>query len=264
MGKQEKRDKASKKAKAQADAIVAETVEKVKRTRRSREATDGDRETAAQIKERRDAGMAWWQIAHELGLPGSADNVTQGKSGASKARSIYKKVYGDYPKTQRMRRAPDETLAGANGTRTRNSSGHEVVKAVRGKPIFSNSITDEELVTAIAGKKITWNLFLHNPVTGQEEFIGQDEQIVHESTAITVRQDSDGFRYVTFREGQGSDVPVEYRNYPGKYRSVFLHNIVKVAGTGRRAQTAEVKQAAQDRVERKRTRRQSRRKAVGA
>lgn len=262
MSKQEKRAKADKKAKVKAEAIVTDAVATVK-AKRSRAVTDADRDTAQQIKDRRDAGMVWWQIAFELGLPGSADNVTQGKSGASKARAIYKKVFGDYPKTQRMRRGPDETLAGANGNRTRNSRGHEVVKAVRGKPIFSDDISDEDLVTAIAGKRITWNVFLTDPATGKDEFVAQDEQIVNEQTAITVKQDNDGFRYVTFREGHDASVPVEVRHVPGKYRHVFLRNIVKVAGTGRRVPTEEVKAAAEERRAAKRTRRVAR-KATGA
>lgn len=95
-----KRAKAAKKAKrhdqrgkdhpdavAKADAII----ERVKT------ATAEDHALGKQVKELRDGGMAWWQIAYQLNLPGSGPNVAQGKSGAARARALYKKTFGDLP-----------------------------------------------------------------------------------------------------------------------------------------------------------------------
>lgn len=262
MGKQEKRDKADKKAKVKADKIVEEAVATVKAKRASRnEVSDEERDLANQIKERRDSGMAWWQIAFELGLPGSADNVAQGKSGASRARAIYKKVLGDYPKSQRMRRGNDESQSVASGSRRRNRQGHEVVKAAAGQPVFADDVSDEDVIAAIRGKKIAWDLFTTDPVSGRSEFMMTDEQIVHESAHIEMRRDGDGVRHVTFREGQGNDVPVELRGARGKYRTVYVKSIVKVAGTGRRVQTEEAVAARKERSAQKRARRVSRKAA---
>lgn len=283
MSKQERAAKASKKADAQAARIVAEgikaqkakggepltvdekaaIVDKVAKPKRGGEPTDEERQQAETIKAGRDAGKAWWLIAHEMGLPGSAPSVAQGKGGASRARAIYKRVLGDYPRKQRMRQGNDETQAVANGTRRRNRQGNEVVKAAPGQPVFADSVSDEEVIAAIRGKQIEWEMYRDDAVSGKPEFVGMDEQIVHESAAVTMRRDKEGFRYVTFREGQGNDVPVELRGYKGKHRSVFVHSIVKVAGTGRRVQTEEVVAAQQERTAKKRARRVAR-KTAGA
>lgn len=262
MGKQAKRDKAEKVAAVKAEEVIAATVEKVKAASRKRgEASEEERATAEEIKTRRDAGMAWWQIAFELSLPGSADNVAQGKSGASRARSIYKKVLGDYPKTQRIRRGNDESQTAATGSRRRNRQGHEVIKALPGQPVFADSVSDDDVIATIRGKEIAWDIFTVNPLTGSSEFMMTDEQVVHEQAAVTMRRDKEGFRYVTFREGVGTDLPPEMWSLRGKYRSVFVHNIVKVAGTGRRIQTEEVVEARQERTAKKRARRVSRKAA---
>lgn len=258
MGKQEKRSKAEKAAAVKAEEVIAATVEKVKaKAARRNEVSEEERDTAAQIKERRDLGMAWWQIAFELGLPGSADNVAQGKSGASRARSIYKKVLGDYPKTQRIRKGPDESLASATGSRRRNRHGHEVVRAAAGQSVFPEETSDEDIVAAVLGKKIEWEMWRED-LTGKVEFVGTDEQIVHERFRCKIITNADGERILQFREGVGNDLPPEYRGMAGKYRSVYVHRIVKVAGTGRRVETEEVVAARQERTAKKRARRVSR------
>jgi hypothetical protein len=73
-------------------------------------------EQGKRVKELRDKGMAWWAIAHEMGLPGSASNVKEGKSGAARARALYRKTFGELPgdvvkRSTKATRANDPTTA---------------------------------------------------------------------------------------------------------------------------------------------------------
>jgi hypothetical protein len=141
------------------------------------------------------------------------------------------------------------------------------VKATAGKPVFADTVSDEDVIAAVTGKEIAWDIFSTNPITGESEFVLTDEQIVHERMSVTIDRDNEGFRVLHFREGVGNDLPPEYRGLAGKYRHVFVHRIVKVAGTGRRVQTEEVVAAAQERKAVKKERRANRkasRKKVSA
>lgn len=246
VNRQERKAKADKKAKVKADEIVAAATEAVvTKSRKRGEVTAEEQALSDQVKALRDGGMAWWKIGHTLGLPGSADNVAQGKGGASRARGLYKKGHGDYAKVQRMRRGPDETMTSANGTRRRNNRGHEVVTALPGTSIFNPEQHDDEIIEAIAGKKITWDWYSFNVETGQHDhYEGTQSATVHERCRILLEPAHDGHglaegdRYLHFRMAQESSkgLPPEYLGQPSMYRAIRLSYIVKVEGTGRRYQ----------------------------
>lgn len=232
MSKQAKRDKAEKQAASQAEAIVEKAVKKV---RAKAEASDEEKALGQRVKELRDGGMPWWQIGFELGLKGSADNVKQGKTGASQARRLYRLAFGDVPRTQRQRKGPDETLAGVSGKRRRNRNGDEVVKAEPGQPMFSPDTPDEEVLEALLGKAITWDMYVSDR-HGKMQYAGTNEAIVNKSKPVRIEillgtgGDGTEDRVITFREAQDNSVPINLRGVPGPYRSVRLSRIIKVAG----------------------------------
>jgi hypothetical protein len=237
--RQEKADKANKKAKKKADEIVdkavAAAVTKAATPKRGG-LKPGEDDLAAQVKELRDGGMAWWAVGQALGLKGAGDSATTGKGGAAQARRLYAAVNGgSYPRKQRMRKPADETLNGVQGSRK-----GDVVKATPGEPMFDKSTMDEEVIDALKGKRIEWDMYVYNPQTGQHDhYAGRNDAIVHPKMSITIddARDQDGInmgdRIVNFREAQGNDVPLQYRGTPGAYRSVRLSRIVKVDGRTR-------------------------------
>lgn len=214
--RQERRVKAEKKAAAKAEAIVAEAIEKVKGKRG--QTTDEERALGQQVKELRDTGMAWWQIAYTLGLPGSADNVAQGKSGASKARALYKKAFGSLPQTARSLAAKTGGTFGHGpkpvGTKRRDA----IVRDPATASMFVDH-SDEDIVNMLRGKRIVWT----NGIAGMQE-----EARVHEKAKITIAEFPSG-KAVQFREACGNDVPLSHRWIPGMYRTVRLEAIVRVA-----------------------------------
>lgn len=214
--RQERRVKAEKKAAAQADAIVADAIEKVKAKRG--EATDEERALAQQVKELRDGGMAWWQIGFTLGLPGSADNVAQGKSGASRARGLYKKAFGSLPATARSMAAKTGGAFG-HGPKPVGTKRRDAIVRDPGTESMFTDHSDEDIANMLRGKRIVWT----NTVAGIQE-----EARVHEKARIAIVEMPSG-RAVQFREAQGNDVPMSHRGLPGMYRTVRLEAIVRVA-----------------------------------
>lgn len=113
-----------------------------------RETTAEDHALGKQVKELRDSGMAWWQIAYQLNLPGSGPNVAEGKSGAARARALYKKTFGELPGDV-ARRSTKASRAAGDGT------GAPVVR----KPMFDEAALSgsaEELLARVVGKEIRW------------------------------------------------------------------------------------------------------------
>lgn len=222
--------KAEKKAAQQADAIVGEAIAKVKAKRG--EATEDEKALGQQVKSLRDNGMAWWQIAHSLSLPGSADNVAQGKSGASKARALYKKAFGELPTTAR-------SLAAKTGGAFGHGPKPQGVKARRDvikkdpalDTMFDEPLTGSEIIEMLRGKKIT----LLNSVGGQEE-----THRIHERYNIRIAQANVNTWHppmrveyaITFRDANARDdreVPMNYRDFPGGSRTVRLSSIIRVS-----------------------------------
>lgn len=215
MSKQEKAARKGKAAAQKAAVIVEEAVAKVKAKRG--EATEEDVALGHKVKELRDTGMAWWQIAHELGLPGSADNVAQGKSGASKARRLYAAAYGSHPSTPRGPRTVDDGSPKPRGKRSRTGA----IKRVEGGSMFAGA-TDEEIVVMVGGKQITWENSLS---PGLEE-----SALVHKGTPINIVESKQG-RALEFRTTimeTSSDADRKFNFLAGPWRTVVLDRIVKV------------------------------------
>lgn len=239
MGKQDKRDKKAKKAKADAEAAIAAAVEfakvhpdeavpleaakpegtaKVKKERAPRAASEDDLLLGKQVKELRDGGMAWWAIAYELKLPGSADNVAQGKSGASKARALYKKAFGALPMTQRSLAAKTGGAFG-HGPKPKGERKRDVIRKDPSVASMFEDHTDIEIVDMLLGKRIVWV----NSVSG-----AQEEAIVHAKGHTFISEQPSGSA-ITFREQPGSETPLQYRGLKAGTRTVRLSSIVKVA-----------------------------------
>lgn len=132
-------------------AVAGEIVEAVKAQ------VTADHAAGRKVKELRDTGMAWWQIAYQLELPGSGPNVAQGKAGAARARSLYRKTFGELPGDV-ARRSTKASRAAGDGT------GAPVVR----KPQFADgqlewdmpdaalAEANAEILERVAGKEIRW------------------------------------------------------------------------------------------------------------
>jgi hypothetical protein len=132
----------------QAEAIVAKVVKDV----------GADHALGHKVKELRDGGMAWWQIAYQLELPGSGPNVTQGKSGAARARALYKKTFGELPGD-----------VAARSTKASRASGDGTGAPVVRKPQFNDdqlaatfdnpgaeAEANADIIARVAGHEIRW------------------------------------------------------------------------------------------------------------
>lgn len=110
-------------------------------------AVGADHEMGHKVKDLRDTGMAWWQIAYQLELPGSGPNVASGKAGAARARVLYKKTFGSLPGDV-AKRSTKASRAAATG------DGAPVVR----KPVFTEAdLSDaDELLARVVGKEIRW------------------------------------------------------------------------------------------------------------
>ena len=133
------------KAKA-AKAQAAKIIEKVKKD------VSEDHALGHKVKELRDTGMAWWQIAYQLNLPGSGPNVASGKTGAARARALYKKTFGDLPGDVARRSTKASRAAAAQ-------DGEAPVR----KQIFTDDQLDwqataanEEILARVRGHEIRW------------------------------------------------------------------------------------------------------------
>ncbi len=234
VNRQERRVKKEKKAAEQADSIIAAAVADVKeKGRKAREVSAEETEQGAEVVRLRGTGMAWWLIAYTLGLPGSADNVKQGKSGASKARRLYVLASGGpLPPTARSLAAkqPDPFGTGAKpvGQRTRRDV---IRKAPATDSMFTPDHTEEEICEMLRGKRLTFI----NSITGTEEQVR-----VHRDSKIVVSLVKEpGWhppltlgRAVTFRDGDAQDdrgLEMKFQGMPGSTRTVRLSAIVRVA-----------------------------------
>lgn len=123
-------------ANVQAEAII----DKVKKD------VSVDHALGKRVKELRDGGMAWWQIAYQLELPGAGASAATGKSGAARARLLYRKTYGELPGDV-VRRSTKASRAAAAET-----------GAVLRKPHFTEEQLedDEYLLGHTTGKLLRW------------------------------------------------------------------------------------------------------------
>jgi len=168
---------------------------------------------AIKVRELRSTGMAWWKIAHELGLPGSGPSVKQGKTGAAHARRAWERAWG---KTYSDTSVPRETKA----IKKERALTHEP------RPYFSADVEDIEIVDAVSGQPITW--FTRVGTTGGA-VVSEQVAEVHVGSAKVVRGPKGRVLefneriYETTTSGSGVKTPMV-----GPLRSVYVDRIEKV------------------------------------
>lgn len=147
MGKQEQREAKAKAAAESFEIIWQKALDVVKARQEEREVwprpegmEEREWDTACAVRLLREGGMAWWQLAHALALPGSGDSVATGKSGASYARRLYKRAFGDYEPGVRA-----------------SSTGSAERRAEAVGPWFGQTWAMDEVKEAVEGKEITWS-----------------------------------------------------------------------------------------------------------
>jgi hypothetical protein len=232
MSKQEKRDKADKKAKKKAKVLVDITTLKVMQ----RVDNDGndigdpvqlpDGSLAQQVKELRDGGMAWWMIGQELGLMGKANSAVEGKPGASKARTLYKKASGGtLPPTARAGKGSRPNRlekALGEGPRPRGRRGRDALLIDHdAASMFTDEHSDEDIANMLRGKRITFV----NSMSGEA-----DTMRVRSHSPVEIIHTPNG-RAVQFRQSFEDDHACDpkFRFMPGHMRTVIVDRIVRIA-----------------------------------
>ena len=175
-----------------------------------------------QVKAMREQGVAWWQIGFKLGLPGSADTVAAGKSGAAFARKIYKATFGEVPRVQvrdgsRANREKNVDIKALKKTKKMD----RVAQVRSGTAVLREDMTDEEVVATLRGRVIGWHIDL-NSVDGKGQSFHEQEAGVHRRFCKV--EIHNGERCVAFREFDPKS-PVKYRDFAGSTRIVRLANI---------------------------------------
>lgn len=160
MTKQDRRARAAKKA-AEVFLDVVEEAQRIAANReqerdawpRPKGMDDNEWDVCCAVRVMREQGMAWWQLAHALGLPGSADNVKEGKSGAGYARRLYTKAFGELPDMRANAKGSAERRAATVGPWFEGAhwSEEEILDAVRRSEIEWRSRIKEGTDTAIVG-----------------------------------------------------------------------------------------------------------------
>lgn len=223
MSKQERRAKAEAKAAVQAAEIIEKATAKVAATR-TRTLSEEHLALAPKIKEYREQGVAWWIIGFKLSLPGSADNVKDGKSGASFARRIYASAYGEVPRTQSRgsRRTADRNEDVAAVKRQRKTDRVEAVRS--GQSVLRDSMTDEEVVETLRGRVIGWSVDLSSlseKMQGTTQHMDQETGVHRKWAKIETHG---GDRCLVFKEFD-PNAPVKYRSFAGATRIVRVREI---------------------------------------
>lgn len=230
--KQDRRDKATKAANAQADEIIARLVaglrdkgdEAPAREGRPEGLSDDEWSLACSVRDLRDQGEAWWKIGYILGLPGSADNVAQGKAGAGFARKVYKKGFGEVPRVQAPR-VPGGKPRDVNPHRAeikRVPKAERVALVRRGQSVISEDMPDEDVVKMVAGRRIAWSVNL-GVLDGQGDHYRDEEANVHR-VMVRVETQPNGVRVLHFKEVHDG-VPIEFRGRAAGTRTIRLSAI---------------------------------------
>lgn len=221
MSKQERRAKAEKQADEQVAVIVEKAVEKVTRTRAL---SDEHAALGPKVKEYRDQGLAWWVIGFKLSLPGSADNVREGKSGASFARRIYAASFGEVPRTQARNgsRRSTERNEDVKALKTQRKTDR-IEKVRQGEAVLRVDMTNEEVVETLRGRVISWSTSLASlsDKMGDADHLEQTAG-VHRKWAKV--EEHGGDRCLVFKEYDPM-APIKYRSYAGPTRIVRLREI---------------------------------------
>ena len=163
---------------------------------------------AVQVRERRERGMAWWQIANELQLKGHGPSATKGKTGAATARRFWTAAWGrTYQSTEAARESADRQ--------------REKDVTTPARPYFATDAPDNEIIRQVRNTEIVWQARLGDG-----------------SGAVVSRQCArvapDGIRIVMGRKGrvleffEWLDDPERRLRTFGPRRSVYLERIEKV------------------------------------
>lgn len=234
MSKQEKASKKAKQAAAKAAEIIDQAVAAVKAKAIEATAYDAERKEgctdeewllAVQVREQRDAGVAWWQIAQTLGLPGAGASASTGKAGAAQARKAYAKGFGAHPRSftrgqGRTRREKNETVRTINAT-TKRARVEKVRTGLGGA--IDPAIPNEELADILKGRKIQWMIMGDICPEGLEK-----EAWIHPKAPLYVIGEG-AERQIEFRE-YDPKAPLAVRALPGHIRTVRLDRIFSVKG----------------------------------
>lgn len=244
MSRQERSARATARASARAEAIIKEATENAKlkrckcgatgtvqalradghgkgcqadastpgrpvRTRvADRPGSAGSDDLAAECKRLRDEGMAWWAIGAKLSLPGAGTSAANGKSGAARARALYRQANGGQPAPH----ARAERAHGVNPRRARHA-GNTGSKAERKMALVENGhvipedMEDEAVIAMLAGRTIEWGVNLADLSPGPDHWINNEAR-VHPKDVVILEEDRckrDGSRVVRFREFLGYD-----------------------------------------------------------
>lgn len=234
MTKQDKRVKAERAAEQEAGRIIAEAERKVaaqaasptEKPVRSRALAPELAAHADAIKAGRDAGTPWWRIAFDLGLPGSADNVAQGKSGAGLARRIYASKFGALPprvvsEKTRQRRHRDATTSETVKAVRATPRDERIAKVKGGEAVLDLSLDDDAMRAALVGRTLVWSINLADMDGGPDDY-SDDSATVH--PRYCKFETHGGERCVAFRE-LDTAAKGDARMNPGPTRVVRLSRI---------------------------------------
>ena len=226
--KQDKKLKKEKKAKAEADKIIADAITKVKerpKTKYDDERKEGISDEAwvlgARVRELREQGEPWWSIARDLELEGFGQSATTGKKGAARASAAYKTAFGDFPRTFKR--------GGYKGPIERNEHVRELKKmkkaeakaiAKSGKSVIDMDMPPEDIAAMLKGRRIKW--FSTELVPEGIDY----EACVHPTAPMYIFEEN-GTMVVEFRE-QHRRAPMDIRWHPAQKRTVRLRQIYSV------------------------------------
>ena len=163
---------------------------------------------ACAIRIMREKGMVWWQLAYALGLPGSADALPKGKSGAGYARRLYAKAFGEKPSGR---------VASTKGSAT-------LAARVMGS-FFREGQLDDEIISAVLGKKLIWRILLRD-ATGTVVNEKEDEAVAS-PRKVSMIETPDGGRALRFNSVIRSDDNALIW-WPGSERTVRVDSVLQV------------------------------------
>lgn len=208
MTKQTRRLNAEKKAAAVFAYVAYEAKRITTQREQEREAwprpkgmDDNEWDVCCAVRVMREQGMAWWQLAHALGLPGSAATVADGKAGAGYARRLYVKAFGALPEGVRA-----------------NAKGSAERRAAAVGPWFGESSDAPVVLETIRRNEIEWRSRLKD---------GTDTAIVGDNPEMVA--DKEGHPVVRFNSVVYGETEKNAKGWmPGPERHVRVADILAV------------------------------------
>lgn len=124
---------------------------------------------AVEVRRLRARNEPWWRVAHELGLPGSGATNKQGRKGSAFARRLWRAAWG-------------RTYLGTTGKRESKAAREERAALNQGRPYFTDTSTEQEIIGTITGKLLHWVARLPVPdglvYSSQEAYVHDDPRLV--------------------------------------------------------------------------------------